>query len=116
MLATNDLQAPASEIAQLYKQRWQVELFFKWVKQHLNIGSFLGRSANAVKTQILTALITYLLLLLYHRKHQRTDSLWLMLSELRATFFQRPTVEAAAHERRRQQRAAFAALQPGLFG
>jgi IS4 transposase len=116
VLATNDLQAPASEIAQLYKQRWQVELFFKWVKQHLNIGSFLGRSANAVKTQILTALITYLLLLLYHRKHQRTDSLWLMLSELRATFFQRPTVEAAAHERRRQQRAAFAALQPGLFG
>ncbi len=61
-LISNDLQAPAAEIAALYKQRWQVELFFKWVKQNLKIRHFLGTSENAVRIQILTALIAYLLL------------------------------------------------------
>lgn len=59
---TNDLEAPAAEIAALYKQRWQVELFFKWIKQHLKIRHFLGASENAVRIQIFVALIAYLLL------------------------------------------------------
>jgi transposase len=61
-LLTNDLEADASQIAALYKARWQVELFFRWVKQHLRIKRFLGTSEHAVKLQILIALIAYLLL------------------------------------------------------
>ena len=61
-LVSNDLDAPAAEIAALYKQRWQVELFFKWIKQNLKIRHFLGASENAVRIQIVTALIAYLLL------------------------------------------------------
>ena len=61
-LVSNDLDAPAAEIAALYKQRWQVELFFKRVKQNLKIRHFLGTSENAVRIQIITALIAYLLL------------------------------------------------------
>ena len=52
----------AQEIADLYKQRWQIELFFKWVKQNLKVNTFIGRSENAVMIQVLVALITYLLL------------------------------------------------------
>ena len=61
-LLTNDLEAEASQIAALYQTRWQVELFFRWVKQNLRIKRFLGTSEHAVKLQILTALIAYLLL------------------------------------------------------
>lgn len=59
---SNDLERSAEEIADLYKQRWQIELFFKWVKQNLKIKTFLGRSENAVMIQILSALISYLLI------------------------------------------------------
>ena len=61
-VVTNDLEAPASEIAELYKQRWQIELFFKWIKQNLKIRHFLGTSENAVRIQIFVALIAYILL------------------------------------------------------
>jgi hypothetical protein len=61
-IVTNDLDAPAQEIADLYKRRWAIELFFRWVKQTLKIKHFIGRSENAVRIQIATALIAYLLL------------------------------------------------------
>ncbi len=61
-VVTNDLDAPAQEIADLYKRRWAIELFFRWVKQTLRIRHFLGRSENAVRIQIAVALIAYLLL------------------------------------------------------
>lgn len=115
VLATNDLHSSAQQIAQTYKDRWQVELFFKWIKQHLNIKRFLGDSENAVKIQILTALITYLLLALYKQLHRSRDSLWTLLAELRSTLFQRPALEAQAYHRRRRHAAALAAIQPGLF-
>jgi len=66
-LVSNDLMAPAQEIADLYKQRWQIELFFKWIKQNLKIKHFLGNSENAVRIQLFVALITYLLLRLAHK-------------------------------------------------
>ena len=59
---TNDLKRTAGEIAGLYKQRWQIELFFKWIKQNLKIKRFFGTGENAVKTQIIIAMIAYLLL------------------------------------------------------
>jgi hypothetical protein len=63
---TNDLKASAQEIADLYKQRWAIELFFRWVKQTLKIGHFFGTSENAVRIQITIALIAFLLLRLAH--------------------------------------------------
>ena len=62
VLVTNDLNRSSEEIAELYKQRWQIELFFKWIKQNLKIKKFLGRSENAVKTQICIALISFVLI------------------------------------------------------
>jgi IS4 transposase len=61
-IVTNDLDAPANEIAELYKQRWQIELFFRWIKQTLKIKRFIGVSENAVRIQIAVALIAFLLL------------------------------------------------------
>jgi IS4 transposase len=61
-IVTNDLDAPATEIADLYKQRWQIELFFRWVKQTLRIKRFIGVSENAVRIQIAIALIAFVLL------------------------------------------------------
>ena len=61
-IVSNDLDAPAQEIADLYKRRWAIELFFRWVKQTLKIKHFLGRSENAVRIQIAVALIAYLLI------------------------------------------------------
>lgn len=65
-LVTNDLDAPAQEIADLYKQRWQIELFFKWVKQNLKLKHFLGTSENAVRIQLFCALIAFLVLRAAH--------------------------------------------------
>jgi IS4 transposase len=61
-ILSNDLDAPAQEIADLYKRRWAIELFFRWIKQALKITRFLGTSENAVNTQIAVALIAFLLL------------------------------------------------------
>ena len=65
-LLTNDLDTPAEEVAALYRQRWQIELFFKWIKQNLKIKHFLGTSENAVKTQVYVALIAFLILRAAH--------------------------------------------------
>ena len=66
-LLTNDLDAPARDIADLYKSRWQIELFFRWIKQMLKIKRFLGTSENAVRIQVAVALIAFLLLRMAHR-------------------------------------------------
>jgi IS4 transposase len=68
-LITNDLEASAAEIAALYKRRWQIELFFKWIKQNLRIKAFFGRSENAVRMQLYTAIIAFLLLRLFTEKY-----------------------------------------------
>jgi len=65
---TNNFEISALEVARLYKYRWSVELFFKWIKQHLKVKTFWGHSFNAVKTQIYIAMITYLLVAII--KHQ----------------------------------------------
>lgn len=88
ILATNDLTSPARVIAQRYKQRWDVELYFKWIKQHLKIKNFLGRSEKAVRIQLLTALIAYLLVALYKQTHQLKGTLWECLRLIRYTLVQ----------------------------
>jgi len=115
VLITNDLRAPAAEIAQLYRQRWGIELFFKWIKQHLKIKKFLGESENAVRIQLLTALIAYLLVALLKATDKLTASLWHILAELRTGLFLRPQEEMSRWRRQRQRQATLQALQPGLF-
>lgn len=68
---SNDLKRTAEEITDLYKQRWQIELFFKWIKQNLKIKRFVGTNENAVRTQIIIAMISYLLL---KRVSKKSDS------------------------------------------
>lgn len=91
-LVSNDLEAPASEIAELYKTRWQIELFFKWVKQNLKIKSFLGTSPNAVKIQIITALIAYLLIHIVQQSFPVSHSLQQLARLIRANLMQRKTI------------------------
>jgi hypothetical protein len=74
-IVSNDLEAPAREIADLYKRRWDIELFFRWVKQTLKIRRFLGTSRNAVRTQLDAALIAYLLLRMAHAAQRSIPSL-----------------------------------------
>lgn len=115
VLATNDLKSSALEIAQRYKERWGIELFFKWIKQHLRIKQFLGRSENAVRIQILTALISYLLVALYKQTNGLKQSLWDCLCLVRATLFQRPESEASTYRRRRRAAQTIAENQRCLF-
>ena len=68
-LVTNDMERTAVEIAGFYKKRWQIELLFRWIKQHLHIKSFLGRNPNAIRLQIVAAMIAYLLLRLAAREN-----------------------------------------------
>lgn len=115
VLATNDLTSSALQIAQRYKERWGIELFFKWIKQHLRIKQFLGRSENAVRIQILTALISYLLVALYKQANGLKQSLWDCLCLVRASLFQRPESEDSAYRRRRQAAQMIAKTQGCLF-
>jgi IS4 transposase len=99
VIATNDMHSSAATVAQRYKDRWNIELFFKWIKQHLKIRETFGCSENAVKVQILCALISMLLLALYRQANKLNGSLWMVLAELRPTLFQR-----SAHATQAQRR------------
>jgi putative transposase len=115
VLATNDMKSPAARIAALYKRRWQIELFFKWIKQHLQIRRFMGRNENAVRIQLLTALIAYMLVLLLKRVQQFPGSMWMLLAQVRACLFQRPRTEESYWRRRKQAEEYFASVQPPLI-
>lgn len=115
VLATNDMTSAAREVAQRYKERWEIELFFKWIKQHLKIKTFFGRTENAVRIQLLTALISYLLVALYKQTHGLKQSLWECLGLLRATLFQRAGIEACSHRKRRRETERMTPAQQVLF-
>jgi hypothetical protein len=86
---TNNFNLPAITIAQLYKCRWQIELFFRWIKQHLRIKSFYGTSINAVKTQIWIAVTVYLLVAIIKKKMNIEMSLYTFLQILSVTAFEK---------------------------
>lgn len=90
---TNNFELNALQIAQLYKSRWQVELFFKWIKQHLRIKAFVGRSANAVKTQIWIAISTYVLVAIIKKRLNVTASLHAILQILSLNLFEKMPLE-----------------------
>ena len=89
---TNNFEAEALQIAQLYKYRWQIELFFKWVKQHLRIKVFWGESPNAVKTQIWIAVCTYVLVAILRKKLEISISMNEMLQILSVSPFDKTPV------------------------
>lgn len=86
---TNDFKSTASDIALLYKKRWQIELFFKWIKQNLKIKSFLGTTENAVRIQILVAMIAYILLRLFSQQASYQEMNPLTISRLVQTCLMR---------------------------
>ena len=88
VFVTNNFDLPALTIANLYKSRWQVELFFKWIKQHLRIKAFLGTSENAVKTQIWIAVCTYVLIAIIKKRLHLPHSLYEILQILSLTMFE----------------------------
>ncbi|OPY89953.1 MAG: Transposase DDE domain protein [Syntrophaceae bacterium PtaU1.Bin231] len=89
---TNNFLLPAITIAQLYKQRWQVELFFKWIKQHLRIKSFFGTSETAVKTQIWIAISVYLIVAIIKKRLNLQNSLYTILQVLSVSLFERTSM------------------------
>ena len=92
---TNNTSLPALTIAALYKSRWQVELFFKWIKQHLRIKKFLGTSENAVKTQIWCAVSTYVLIAIVKKELQLDASLYTLLQILSVSVFEKTEISRA---------------------
>ena len=92
---TNNTNLPALTIAALYKSRWQVELFFKWIKQHLRIKKFLGTSENAVKTQIWCAVSTYVLIAIVKKELQLDASLYTLLQILSVAVFEKTEISRA---------------------
>jgi len=92
---TNNFTLPALTIAELYRHRWQVELFFKWIKQHLRIKAFFGTSENAVKTQIWIAIAVYVIVAIAKKKLGLQHSLYTILQILSITLFEKtPILEA----------------------
>ncbi len=85
---TNNFDLPALTRAQLYRNRWQVELFFKWIKQNLRIKSFYGTSENAVKTQIWIAVSVYLLVAIMKKRLKTNASIYTILQVLSVTVFE----------------------------
>ena len=94
ILLTNNFELPAIVIAMLYKKRWMIELFFKWIKQNLHIESFYGCSENAIKLQIWTAISAYLLIALLKKELSLTENLYEILHFLSDILFEQTPIRS----------------------
>ena len=112
---TNNTALPALTIAALYKSRWQVELFFKWIKQHLRIKHFLGNSENAVKTQVWCAVATYVLIAIVKKELQLDASLYTCLQILSVSVFEKTQLSCALQADGTELEMPNAANQLNLF-
>ena len=113
---TNNFFLPALAIAGLYKNRWQVELFFKWIKQHLRIKKFLGNSENAVKTQIWCAVSTCVLIAIVKKELQINASLYTLLQILSVSVFEKTELSSAFQGNELTTDLLDSANQLNLFG
>ena len=95
---TNNFLLPSLTVAHLYKARWQVELFFKWIKQHLRIKAFYGTSENAVKTQIWIAVSVYVLVAIVRKRLGLEASLYQTLQILSITLFEKTPISTAVFD------------------
>jgi hypothetical protein len=89
---TNNFEIEAIKVAELYKNRWEIELFFKWIKQHLRIKNFYGTSINAVKTQIWIAISTYVLVIIMKKELRLSQSLYTILQIISVTIFEKVSI------------------------
>jgi IS4 transposase len=112
---TNNFVLPALTITELYRCRWQVELFFKWIKQHLRIKQFYGTTENAVKTQIWTAVSTYVLVAIVKKRLKIQASLYEMLQILSLTMFEQAPLDTLFAQLPTGQNDADASNQLNLF-
>ncbi|QHE84682.1 IS4 family transposase [Hydrogenophaga sp. BPS33] len=112
---TNNTALPALTIAALYKSRWRVELFFKWIKQHLRIKKFLGNSENAVKTQVWCAVATYVLIAIVKKELQLDVSLYTCLQILSVSVFEKTEISCALQADASQTDMPDAVNQLNLF-
>jgi len=112
---TNNTTLPALTITALYKNRWQVELFFKWIKQHLRIKKFLGTSENAVKTQIWCAVSTYVLIAIVKKELQLNASLYTLLQILSVSVFEKTQISCAFQPDQGTQKIPHLENQLNLF-
>ena len=112
---TNNFELPALTIAQLYKCRWQVELFFKWIKQHLRIKAFFGTNENAVKTQIWIAISVYVLVAIVKKRLGVEASLYTILQILSLTLFEKTTINQLLNDANLQILDSLDSNQLNLF-
>jgi hypothetical protein len=113
---TNNFSLPALTIAQIYKSRWQVELFFRWIKQHLRIKAFYGTSENAVKTQIWIAVSMYVLVAIVRKRLGLEASLYQILQILSVTLFEKTPILRALQPSDSTENLLDSANQLNLFG
>ena len=99
IFVSNHFELPALTVAELYRRRWAIELFFKWIKQHLRIKHFLGNNPNAVKTQLWIAVSTYVLVAIMKRELQINRSLYEILQILSVTLFEKTPIKTVLSER-----------------
>jgi len=98
VLLTNHFELPAQTIAELYRCRWQIELFFKWIKQHLRLQAFYGRTPNAVRTQIWTAICAYLLVAIARKELNLTQSMHELLQIISVSAFEQTPISELLRE------------------
>ena len=112
---TNNFDLPALTIAQLYRCRWQVELFFKWIKQHLRIKRFYGTTENAVKTQIWVAITVYVLVAIMKKRLHTEASLYTILQILSLTLFEKTPLDQLVKNMKPQMNSSQDTNQLNLF-
>ncbi len=113
---TNHFALEAKTIADLYEHRWQVELFFKWIKQHLRIKSFFGTSETAVKTQIWIAISVYLMVAIMKKKLNLDQSLYTILQILSIALFEKTLISCVFTDERCKNKITAWPIQLNLFG
>src|SRR5438132_954246 len=112
---TNNFELPALTIAHLYKSRWQVELFFRWIKQHLRIKAFFGTSPNAVRTQIWIAISIYVLVAIVGKELRLSASLYQILQVVSVTIFERVPIFQALQQHHTGEKSTPFSNQLSLF-
>jgi IS4 transposase len=115
VLLTNHFALPAATVSELYRHRWQIEIFFKWIKQHLRIKAFFGTSPNAVKTQVWIAVAVYVLIAIIRKRQRSNTSLYELLQILSITLFEQTTLECVLAHSDSQQDEGTLAKQLILF-
>ena len=112
---TNNFDLPALTTTRLYKSRWKVELFFKWIKQHLRIKAFYGNSGNAVKTQVWISIAVYVLIAIVKKRLALDATLYQILQVLSVTLFEKTPILRAFDDQDSQEKSASFSNQLNLL-